>query len=334
LTRVEAQQRRLREVAHAALVVYSIGDARIRLLKYEDNAVYRVSTPGDGRRVLRITVSARDQRPALLSEMGWLIALRRDTNLLVPEPHPAPDGSLVQALQVDDKITAYCCLLDWIPGRELFRVISRQRLTHAGAMTARLHLHTQVWKPPSDFVRPRWDLDWLLGPGSVLTTSPAPVVFDARTRDVITEASHRIREEVAPLGQSAETFGLLHADLNPGNVIAEGSTLGIIDFDDCGWGYYLYDVAVMLCALRHRVADPSRYSQLGAAYLAGYSNVHGVLDCYLSLLPTFMAFRELVIMTFSLESTNSKVQQWRQNRLEQAIQRLQSYVRKRDDLFV
>ena len=54
------------------------------------------------------------------------------------------------------------------------------------------------------------------------------------------------------LGQGPNVFGLIHADAHLDNVLFDGQQARLIDFDDCGFGYRIYDVAVALWELRHR----------------------------------------------------------------------------------
>jgi Ser/Thr protein kinase RdoA (MazF antagonist) len=62
-------------------------------------------------------------------------------------------------------------------------------------------------------------------------------------------------------------FGLIHADLHQENYLFHGKQVRAIDFDDCGYGPFVYDLAVTLSELEHR-AD---YPTLRAALLAGYA---------------------------------------------------------------
>ncbi|MBK9123911.1 MAG: phosphotransferase [Chloroflexi bacterium] len=43
---------------------------------------------------------------------------------------------------------------------------------------------------------------------------------------------------------------LIHADLKPDNLLFDAGRVGFLDFDDCAWGWPLYDLAPMLLFLR------------------------------------------------------------------------------------
>ena len=60
-----------------------------------------------------------------------------------------------------------------------------------------------------------------------------------RTRDAIGAV-------LARYGADARTYSLIHADLHFGNVLVDGDRLAVIDFDDCGFGWHQYELAVVL----------------------------------------------------------------------------------------
>ncbi len=56
----------------------------------------------------------------------------------------------------------------------------------------------------------------------------------------------------AELGSAADSVGLIDADLHPGSDLFWRDDVRVIDLDDCGFGYWLYDIAVALWELRHQ----------------------------------------------------------------------------------
>ncbi|HRE26528.1 MAG TPA: phosphotransferase, partial [Anaerolineales bacterium] len=67
-----------------ALAPYGLTDARVRLLARHTNTLYRVDT-ADGRYVFRVSAPGLRTEREVASELSWLNALRRDTDLVVPE---------------------------------------------------------------------------------------------------------------------------------------------------------------------------------------------------------------------------------------------------------
>ena len=54
--------------------------------------------------------------------------------------------------------------------------------------------------------------------------------------------------------------GLIHADLHYENFLFHDGVARAIDFDDCGWGFYLYDVAVTLWELEEDASTTRGYA--------------------------------------------------------------------------
>jgi Ser/Thr protein kinase RdoA (MazF antagonist) len=159
-----------------------------------------------------------------------------------------------------------------------------------GGILARLHDHTSVWSPPSGFVRMRWDWETFFGNtmeyGGVSAAGcwdllPAPV------RAQFDEIARRMRAVMADLGSKPDAFGLIHADLHLENALFDGDAVRLIDFDDCGFGYWLYDIAVPLWDNRSR-AD---YPAFRTALLDGYAERRELPD--LTHLDDFIATRDV-----------------------------------------
>jgi Ser/Thr protein kinase RdoA (MazF antagonist) len=78
-------------------------------------------------------------------------------------------------------------------------------------------------------------------------------------------------------------YGLIHADLVPANVMVDGGTLQMIDFDDGGFGFRLFDIATAL--LKH--LDAPDYPALRAALVKGYTSARPIdltaLDLFIVL---------------------------------------------------
>ncbi len=107
---------------------------------------------------------------------------------------------------------------------------------------------------------------------------------------------HVSRTEQA-LGETADTFGLIHADLHQGNYVFKDGKVSAIDFDDCGWGHFIYDFAVTLS----EVSVLHNYSALRDGLLDGYQRIRPLPASLEIHLPAFLALRELKLMMWFVE---------------------------------
>ena len=314
---------RLRQLALAALRDYPIRVARLELLQYEDNAVYQVATGAGEQFILR--VGAADGHPVAEqhAELLWLHALGRDTDLAVPIPIPTTGGEpliLADAPGVPDPRP--CVLFRRLPGHPPTGTLRPEVAVRLGAVTAHLHRHAERFVPPPGFTRPSWGWDWLFGPSSALAAATLP----ARDRAILTDVGTLVRERLDAFGIGPAVWGLTHADLHVSNLLIDHGRVGVIDFDDCGWGYYLLDIATVLSSLRRLVPDSHTYAALRAAYLSGYAELRPLPPALDAQLPTFAVLRAMVIVNFILASTNAQVQTWGPARIAGIVHDLERYL--------
>jgi Ser/Thr protein kinase RdoA (MazF antagonist) len=311
------QLNRLRRLAESAFKAYDIPAPHLTPLLHEDNTTFRVDHANGERYVLRIHRPLRTLE-AVRSELTWLAALRRETEFVVPEPLPTRDGDLLTVSSVEGvPEPRICVLFRWVEGRFLDARLTPSHLERVGAFMAGLQLHGARFQPPNDFVRGR--LDNLTDQARRLAARGASEAIargqidhpDDETAAVrlITEICssedgarvatliRKVRETQRALGQGPETFGLIHGDLHQGNYLFHGDQVRAIDFDDCGYGYYLYDMAVTLSEVNWRKDTPA----LRKSFLAGYRRVRDFSPEHEQYLDTFIALRDLQLMTWKIE---------------------------------
>jgi Ser/Thr protein kinase RdoA (MazF antagonist) len=271
----------------------------------------------------------------------WLAALNRDTGLAVPQPVPAKNGALLtHAAVAGVPEPRVCVLFRWLPGRFLDRRLAPAHLERVGTFTARLHEHAAGWPFPPGFARGRVDnltaearrasrvnprLPSLTGlaqhPADEDVERTLRLVAELRSpaaAAVVTRAIDRIRPALQQLGYGPDAFGLIHADLHQENYFFHRGRVQAIDFDDCGFGHYLFDLNVTLIELQHL----PHYAALRAAFLAGYRRVRPLPPAHEACLDAFFALRRLQLLVWVLESRahpafRDRWQRWAQDELQQ-----------------
>jgi Ser/Thr protein kinase RdoA (MazF antagonist) len=106
----------------------------------------------------------------------------------------------------------------------------------------------------------------------------------------------RVRRAQDELGESPDTFGLIHADIHQNNYLFHDGEVRLIDFGDCGWGQYLYDLAVTISELDGLPGCAA----LRDAVLAGYRRVRDLSPVHEDLIDTFVMLREVQNVTWFL----------------------------------
>ncbi|GIG37653.1 phosphotransferase enzyme family protein [Cellulomonas pakistanensis] len=262
---------------HAALcAAWGWDPARttVDLLALSHNATFRVSADGAPVAVTRVARPAyMDDTAAVESEVAWMTALGAAGTVRVPTTVPPVDGRDV-AMVADPEDRHWVCLTwRYLPGAALDDVLPG--LAHpdawhrrVGTTAARLHEHALAFHRPRDFVRPTWEPADMVGPDSrwgaweQACLPSADLALLGRARSAALDALH-------DASRAPDAWGLVHADLRPGNLLVDGDDLTVLDFDDCGFSWFVLDLAAALSYVEHLPDAPGR----AQAWVAGYQEV-------------------------------------------------------------
>ncbi|WP_344066745.1 phosphotransferase enzyme family protein [Microbacterium pumilum] len=280
-----AQIAQLRLIALAALREYPLPHGRLTFVTHGENTTFRHDSAA-GRHLVRVHRPQRhgqgvDGAAAIRSEIAWMRSIRADTELEVPDAVAARDGSqTVRATAAGE--TRDCSVLRWMDGRiheDSARPVHLHRL---GAAMAVLHDQADAWAPPDDFVRIRWDHEAFFGNVMVYGGIPAAECWNLLPAP-LRARFEAVGERMVDVMASAEDVGLIHADLHAGNAVFEGDRVKLIDFDDCGTGPRMYELAVAVWELRDRPDYPLYLEALRSGYLTGRDTDLAQLDDYIAL---------------------------------------------------
>lgn len=153
-------------------------------------------------------------------------------------------------------------------------------------------------------MRPILDWNTMFGPTSWFGSVAASPLLTRREGALFQTFTVELRAGMAQVGQDADTFGLIHADIHPGNYLVVGNRVGMIDFENCGFSYFLFDLAQPLL-----IVGQLPHAALQAALLDGYSCVHTLPAHIDQVLPIFLAARLLLLVKLYALSPNLQVQQ-------------------------
>jgi Ser/Thr protein kinase RdoA (MazF antagonist) len=106
-------------------------------------------------------------------------------------------------------------------------------------------------------------------------------------------------------GTGPETFGLIHADLRLANLMVNGDTLTAIDFDDCGFGWWAYDLAAALSFIE---TDP-RLPDLIAAWVQGYTRINPLTPQDRAMIPALIFLRRVLLTAWLATRADSDTAQ-------------------------
>jgi Ser/Thr protein kinase RdoA (MazF antagonist) len=285
------------QLAAQALAQYALPDTprQLQLLTFVNNATFKVTLPQTG--AAPFAFALRLHRPGettverIEAETKWLRAIRRDTSLKVPGPQLTAAGTSAGTL-TDNRLPApvHFVLFDWLDGHFLPTV--DQTPDHAqqvGRFIGSLHQHSATSAPGVGLQRPRLDVEGLFDWEALERLRQADTGLTTDHLALFAIVAERAQAVFHTLDHTPETFGLIHGDLIWKNYFFHEAGVGALDFDDCGWGYYLYDLAPTLLGYR----DEAHYPALKAGLLAGYGEMRLLPSLYERYLDLLIAARHV-----------------------------------------
>lgn len=276
------------ELARAALRSYDLGrPEQLELVRRGENSTYRVDAPR-GAFALRVHRPGYRTRDMIRSEIAWMEALH-GAGLATPTAARTIGGDVVADLPGDRHVS----VLTWEAGEPLTESDDMDDWRELGRLMAEVRVHGATWGRPAWFTRPNWDADGMVGPSPHWGDPIALGTWDDAMRGLLTAARDRVRERLAAFGTDPERYGLVHADLAFANVLRRpGAQPVLIDFDDCGMSWYLWELAVVLAPFDGTDAYEPRCDAL----VDGYRSRWALPDEDLVELPTFVMARRLVTL--------------------------------------
>jgi len=292
-----------------ALEEYDLDVTSIRLLTNETNCIFRIDAGNGNKYILRITdPMGAHSKEEINSEMHWLTALRRDTNLGVPEPLSTTKGLLSVTIEIDSvPEPRHCAVFSWVPGVDLAERLSPENMFALGKFSAHLHNHAKDFKPPEGFRVRKLEKVFPYSNPDFQHVEPI-VIFDERYQNHFSEerletyhlATERVQQALDKLFANPSGIRVTHNDLHQWNVKVYRGKLFALDFEDLAWGYPVQDIATTFFYIqshKHR-------EQLTSAYKRGYTDVNDWPETYPGENETYMVGRSIMLANYLLCSKN------------------------------
>ncbi len=269
-----------------------LAGCEVEPLCYSENRTYCVRM-ASGMPVATLRLCRPGYRSAeqLQAEVGWLSELRRQglpESFEVIEPLAARDGSFVQEVAWGED-TLFGLAFRYMGGVEPDEVRTDlpRLFRQLGAFAACLHGRQPV--PELVACRDAWDWDAVLGPAAIWGDWRAFPGLGEAEREVFERCAAKVRASLEEYGRPQGRFGLIHSDMRFANLLVQAERIKLIDFDDCGQGWHLFDLAASLSFIEARPDVP----QLIDAWLQGYRGIRPLDERDVAMIPTFVAMRRL-----------------------------------------
>ncbi len=280
--------------ARRALPAFGLDESTpLTLLNISENATFRIDLPSE-QSVLRVHRTNYHTREAIESELTWISALRSEGIVQTPPFMTTSDGDSIAVVRAGVSDERFVCRFGWAFGVEPTQDRLAQDFEQVGAITARLHDHSRRWSRPAGFTRFRWDFDTALGEHGHWGRWQDGLGVDAQSIAVLSRCAKKIGERLQLWGKSSNRWGLIHADMRLANLLVDGLDVTVIDFDDCGLSWFMYDLGSSLSFIEHEPYVP----ELVDAWVRGYRTVAPLSAAEVQELRTFIMFRRMLLVAW------------------------------------
>ncbi len=285
---------------------YNLSAYSAEFLRANENIVFGVTEKESGNRyALRLHDSKngafsqlRRDAASITSELLWLEALAKETDVIAPQPVRTIDGELTVEILLDSSDGCINgSLLRWVDGSNFDKAVPNAAwlVREIGRTLARLEEHGRSWNKPEGFTRPTYDRRYLEESLRVISDGIPLNVLNEADYDIISRTAQHVASVMDELGAGSEVWGLGHFDLGSSNCLVFGEAIRPIDFSLCGFGHYLFDLATAMGDLPVAHRGPC---------LAGYREATGMPNGYVPLLDVFLMMSIFNCWAFHIRDEN------------------------------
>ena len=274
------------------------GQASIQLLNYSENATYLVTNETNKEKyILRVCRPNYHTKEEIGNELFFMQSIAKDSKITVPKPIKGEKDEYIQEVEWND-FTYYCTAFTFLEG-ELPNEDNENELVEQfeglGEVTALLHEHSiKNWNTFNELKRLTWDFDTVIGRNPKWARWQDGLGMTPERLELLQQVCDKIEARLKKFGKSNDRFGLIHGDLRLANLLVDSDQLKVIDFDDCGFGWYLFDLGTALSFIEHKPYVP----KLVESWVKGYEKVRTLSKEEKDEIPTFILMRRLQLISW------------------------------------
>ena len=291
------------KLAEEAIKHWDVEVKSINLHLQSENTVFKVEGLDGNTYALRVHRKGYHDLEELNSEHVWTSSLS-NAGLLVPEAVVTRSGEAYTSVSfLNSSEYRYVGLVKWIEGtilNDLILDLEEKDVSDVyeslGKVVAKFHKATIAWEKPKDFKRHSFDTDGFLGSKPFWGRFWEAQNATTREREKLSLIRNNITESLSKLPKDINSFGMIHADLHSQNVLIQGKSLSVIDFDDSGFGWYGFDLAVAIWDRLDFTATGCHFDIAYKSLIKGYLEERPNAKDIIENIPAFLLMRTLMII--------------------------------------
>jgi len=271
-----SQVRNIRKLALSALKQYPVRAESVDFINYGENATFKVTSKQGKKYLLRVHRENYHSKQAIQEELKWLDHLSKTTDLSIPVPVLSKNNHFIEeGFYKTVPNSRYCNLFHWVEGHFIYKSVNPKNIYCLGLLIAKLQKNAKNKKIKH---RRYWDADGLVGSNPKFGVIDHLSGVSSQEQRIITQARKKVFSKLKSFEKKfPDRQGLIHADLHFGNFLFQKGHLGAIDFDDCGLGFYGYDLAIPVNALDYIIKTTQKKN--------GPKLINSIYEGYASVMP-------------------------------------------------
>jgi Ser/Thr protein kinase RdoA (MazF antagonist) len=278
----------------SAMSYYNIANDQIELLDGFESFIYKFQRP-DGKFILRIGHSDRRSPDLIHGEVDWINYLA-DGGASVAKAILSENGNLVEEVEDGQGAKFLCTAFVHAPGGPVRREQINEKLyRNYGRLLGRIHALSKTYQVSNPaWKRYAWDDPENNTADRQLPAKEGPAL----------ERYRAVEAHLRGLPRDPEGYGMIHQDAHPGNFFVDDDyCITLFDFDDCVYGHFIYDIAMVLFYTSIGEPDPVAFTgSFMPVFLSGYREENKLDPAWLPELPYFMKLREIDLFAVILFS--------------------------------
>ena len=311
----DAQVEVLRPAALAGAAAFGLDVARMEPVAHAFNTTFALDTVAGERWALRVHTNSVSTPENVRAQLAWQAALADGEAVRVPRPLRASDGEWFARVACPGfGGPALVTVSGWLDGPDVGEP-DAEVAAALGRVMARLHEHAAGWRVPDGASLVRFDTP-LFGDPDRLADLPG---LDAGDRTVLDRARQQCDDAFGRLLRGGQRLHVLHADLHGGNLKWHRGAVSVFDFDDCGLGVPVLDLAITTFYLRDGTEAGER------ALRAGYAEVAALPEVDPADFEALVAARQLLLANALLSTTTADLRDEAADYLVTTVERLRHW---------
>lgn len=265
---------------------YGIASGKIEELGGFESFIYSFAKD-EAQYILRLGHSLRRSPGLIQGEVDWINHLARG-GAGVAKAINSEAGNLIELLPDGQGDYFLATAFVRAMGGPIWQMEgwTERFMRNYGRLLGRVHALTKQYTlPDPDWKRPQWD-------APIMTdTSISLPQLDPEVMNLVSKNLAALRRLPTP----PDAFGIIHQDAHTGNLfVDEDGRITLFDFDDCVYGHFIYDIAMVLFyAVTNREHPVQFCHQFWPLFWQGYCEENQLDPVWLKEIHPFMKLREM-----------------------------------------